>query len=72
MINPPRHDLGGGEDQKSCVYDWQSDKLDRATIHTRHRALDGDKLEALIPFASDTTPVITGQLRFVVFAWNGS
>ncbi len=60
----------GEEDEWQIAYDWQSDKLGRATTSLAPKALRGGKLELTIPFDSETTPGISGKLRFVVSAWN--
>lgn len=58
----------GGDWQ--ILYDWQSKKLGKATIPLTPRALEDGKSEVTIPFGSNTAPGITGNLRFVVSAWN--
>jgi len=52
------------------TYDWQSDNRGPANEPLSPKKLQGGKVEIAIPFDSVTTPGITGQLRFVVSAWN--
>ncbi len=52
------------------VYDWQSDNLGEASRDLDFKELANGKMEILIPFDSNTTPGISGNLRFVASEWN--
>lgn len=65
-MTPPRKD---GKDWH-INYDLQSDNTGRTISELQPRSLDNGKLELLIPFQSDTTPGVSGNVRFVVSAWN--
>jgi hypothetical protein len=52
------------------TFDWQSKNLGRASTPLAYTALSAGKVQLIIPFDSQTTPGIAGQLRFVVSAWN--
>lgn len=49
--------------------DWQNDKLDPDSHPLDPKKLKGGKVELSILFDSETTPDITGQLRFIVSEW---
>ena len=51
-------------------YDWQSDNLGPASQALAYKNLVGGKIEMTVPFEAGGAPGITGQLRFVVSAWN--
>ncbi|MGH7229265.1 MAG: hypothetical protein ACREIH_08630, partial [Nitrospiraceae bacterium] len=63
---PPQED---GADWK-VTFDWQNDNRGPASQPLAPKKLKGDKVQLSIPFDSDTTPGISGQLRFVVSVWN--
>lgn len=65
-ITPPQKE--GGDWQ--ITYDWQSDNLGQATKSLDPKKLESGKVELTIPFDSETTPGIGGNLRFVVSKWN--
>jgi hypothetical protein len=65
-ITPPENEGGSWQ----IAYDWQSDHLGQATSSITPKALKSGKQEVGIPFDSQTTPGIRGNLRFVVSAWN--
>jgi hypothetical protein len=65
-ITPPENEGGSWQ----IAYDWQSDHLGQATRSITPKALKSGKQEVVIPFDSQTTPGIRGNLRFVVSAWN--
>ena len=65
-MTPPQED---GADWK-VTFDWQSDNRGPASQPLAPKKLKGGKVELAIPFDSETTPGIAGQLRFVVSAWN--
>jgi chloramphenicol 3-O-phosphotransferase len=52
------------------TFDWQSDNRGPSSQPLEPKKLKGGKVELTIPFDSETTPGIAGQLRFVVSAWN--
>jgi hypothetical protein len=63
---PPQH----GDEDWQVKYDWQSDKVGEATKPLPAKELANGRVELTIDFASDTTPGISGKLRFVVSKWN--
>jgi hypothetical protein len=52
------------------AFDWQSQHRGRATRSIAPTALSAGKVQVTLPFDSNTTPGIAGQVRFVVSAWN--
>ena len=66
-IVPPQEP--GGE--WSAHFGWQSDKVGRATLPLAHRTLKGGAQSMRVAFDNGGgRPGISGQLRFVVSAWN--
>ena len=63
---PPQEDGADWE----VTFDWQNDNRGPASQPLAPKKLKGDKVQLTIPFASDTTPGISGQLRCVVSVWN--
>ncbi|MEP6492225.1 MAG: hypothetical protein ABJF01_06085 [bacterium] len=62
-------------DAWQVFHDWQSDNVGQASVPVAVSALQGGKVEVVIPFSnSDATPPrspgIAGQVRFVVSLWN--
>ena len=49
---------------------WQSNQGGNATSKVNYQSLANGKIEIKVPFRSSSAPGITGQLRFVVSAWN--
>ncbi len=62
---PPTEDGAGWK----VTFDWQSDKLIAATKPLTPTKVKGGKVELSVEFASETTPGISGQLRFIVSEW---
>ena len=54
----------------TVAFDWQSDNVGRASRPLSYETLKTGKLQMTIPFGSNSTPGIAGQLRFVVSSWN--
>ena len=65
-MTPPEKEDGSWQ----IHYDWQSDNTSGASKTLEPNALKNGKMELLIPFNSDTTPGIGGNVRFVVSSWN--
>lgn len=65
-MSPPR-DADG---EWSAKFSWQSDRVAQATRPLAYRTLKSGKQEMTVPFAAKGAPGISGQLRFVVSAWN--
>ena len=51
-------------------YAWQNQGSSNADTGIDAKSIRGGKVEVRIPFDSQTTPGISGRLRFVVTAWN--
>jgi hypothetical protein len=51
-------------------YAWQGQGSSPANTEIDAKKIRGGKVEVRVPFDSITTPGISGQLRFVVSAWN--
>ncbi|MDE2322957.1 MAG: hypothetical protein KGL31_13765 [candidate division NC10 bacterium] len=54
----------------TVTFDWQSKNLGRASQSLAYKILQSGKLQMAVPFDSKSAPGISGQLRFVVSAWN--
>lgn len=63
---PPQEDGAGW----NVTFDWQKDNRGPVSQPLAPRTLKSGKVQLTIPFDSDTTPGISGQLRFVVSEWN--
>jgi hypothetical protein len=59
-----------GEQDWTVKYGWQSKTPGLAAEPLTPTPLDAGRLEFLIPFGSDTTPGVNGQVRCVVSSWN--
>ena len=51
-------------------YGWQNQGFSQATRKTVQKQNQDGKVEVDIPFKSNTTPGVTGKLRFVISGWN--
>lgn len=51
-------------------YGWQDQGFSQADEKINPQDTIKGKVEVVIPFESDTTPGVTGNLRFIVSAWN--
>ncbi|MCP9471996.1 MAG: hypothetical protein NNA30_04620 [Nitrospira sp.] len=51
-------------------FDWQSDNRGPVSHSLDPKKLKGGKVELDVPFDSETTPGVTGLLRFIVSEWN--
>ena len=49
---------------------WQSNTVGVATTKVNFDTITEDRIEINVPFSTGSAPGITGQLRFVVSAWN--
>lgn len=58
------------EERWRVTYAWQNQGSSTADTEIDPKAIKGGKIEIQVPFDSDTTPGMTGRLRFVVSAWN--
>jgi hypothetical protein len=65
MLPPPKP----GE-KWQLSYAWQGQGLSPAHTEIDAKTIKGGKVEVRIDFDSATTPGISGQLRFVISAWN--
>jgi hypothetical protein len=65
-LTPPRVEGGKWKVQ----YAWQDQGFASAHTDISASEIKGGKMEVSIPFDSKTTPGITGQVRFVVSAWD--
>ena len=63
---PPSAD--GGE--WNISFAWQSNQLGRTKQPLAYKALGGGKIAMTVAFQSPGAPGVSGQLRFVVSAWN--
>ncbi|MEO6594831.1 MAG: hypothetical protein ABIP94_08775, partial [Planctomycetota bacterium] len=59
-----------GEGEWGVKYGWQGQSVRAATKKVDPTELAGGKVEIVIPFDSKTSPGVTGQVRFVLSAWN--
>ena len=65
MIPPPNPG-----DKWKLTYAWQGQGLSPANTEIDAKTIKGGKVEVRIDFDSGTTPGMSGQLRFVIAAWN--
>lgn len=65
-MSPPKEE--GGE--WSAKFSWQSDRVGQATRPLAYKTLNSGQQEMTVPFSAKGAPGITGQLRFVLSAWN--
>jgi hypothetical protein len=65
-LTPPRSDDGKWKVQ----YAWQGQGFSSADTEIAPSEIAAGKIEVKIPFDSRTTPGVSGQVRFVVSAWN--
>lgn len=56
--------------QWKIEYGWQNQGFSQATRKTVPKQNQDGKVEVDIPFNSNTTPGVTGKLRFVISGWN--
>lgn len=54
----------------SVKYAWQNQGASQANRHVAAEEIRKNKVEIRVPFDSGTTPGMTGEMRFVVSAWN--
>jgi hypothetical protein len=54
----------------NIIYYWQTDEDKPDRIGRESIALDAENLFLQIPFNSDSTPGVSGKLRFVISKWN--
>lgn len=52
------------------TFDWQNDNRGPASQPLAPKKLKAGRVQLTVPFDSETTPGISGQLRFVVSQWN--
>ncbi len=64
-LTPPRVEGGTWKVQ----YAWQGQGFSAATEEIAASEIADGKVEVAIPFSSETSPGISGQVRFVVSAW---
>jgi hypothetical protein len=57
-------------DNWTVAFDWQSKNIGRASQSLAYETLKSGKLQMEVPFGTNSAPGITGQLRFLVSAWN--
>jgi len=62
----PPHTTG---ESWEITFDWQSKNPGRAGRPLPYKILESGKLQMTVPFSSNSTPGIDGQIRFVVSAW---
>ena len=65
MIPPPNPG-----DAWTVSYAWQGQSVSAASTSVEAKAIKGGKVEIRVPFDSGSRPGVSGQLRFVVSAWN--
>ena len=65
-LTPPRTEDGAWK----VHYAWQGQGFTTADTQIAPSAIKEGRVEVTIPFDSHTTPGVTGQVRFVVSAWN--
>lgn len=49
---------------------WQSNKVGVTTSKVNYETIENDRIEIKVPFSTGSAPGISGELRFVVSAWN--
>ncbi|MDD5169666.1 MAG: hypothetical protein PHN75_12670 [Syntrophales bacterium] len=57
-------------DRWTVNFDWQSKNVGRASQTLAYETLKSGKMQMAVPFGSKNAPGISGQLQFVVSAWN--